>query len=580
LGILDVQRARSLFEGTASDAANTAETVEGTFRALYVTTPKGGTRHVLLDGKYTIGRGKEADVVLDDAHVSRSHAELSVASDMSLSDLGSANGTFLGDERLVPGEATVLGTGQAFLVGDSALVVRRCSLRRPSSAKLSRVDQVRERFSALPVKDGDSTMIVLRVRAPRRIPAPALEAILAEFLGSPRDWMLWLGSDDLLLGCEPRGGMDAHFLERRALDQLVSWGIAAEVKGKVVSGRQVERAGDDFRTLLAADASSTLVRGRMILGDPVMKELEQVVLRVAPAAVNVLILGETGAGKDVFAALVHELSARAEEPFLGLNCASLPEQLLESELFGYERGAFTGAVSAKPGLFESANGGTVFLDEIGDLPLPLQAKLLRVIESREVTRLGALKAREIDVRFVAATNHDVARAVAEGRFRQDLYYRLNSVTLKIPPLRERPSDIEPLAQCFLERARGKFETGRRFLSPASLLALSTHTWPGNVRELRSVIERAVLLTPGPVIEPEHLAIDPDADIDREPSRVRKIAESERHLRSPEVERARIVRALDACGGNQSQAARFLRMPRRTLVRRIAQFGLPRPKDKP
>ena len=313
-----------------------------------------------------------------------------------------------------------------------------------------------------------------------------------------------------------------------------------------------------------------------------MMALRSVVERVAAADVNVLLLGETGVGKDVMASMVHASSRRCDRAFVGINCASLPEMLLESELFGHERGAFTGAVASKPGLLETADGGTVFLDEVGDLPLVLQAKLLRVIESREVMRVGALRARRIDVRFVSATNRELARAVAEGRFRQDLYYRLNCVTLTVPPLRERPSDIAPLADCFLKGACERFGYAGRAFSAEAEAALGAHSWPGNVRELRNVVERAVLLAPGALIEPDHLGLSAPSPV--------LAADDHRRRETPlhgvptdgpapaaRPERDRIADALVACAGNQSRAAGLLGISRRTLVRRIALLRLPRPR---
>jgi DNA-binding NtrC family response regulator len=317
-----------------------------------------------------------------------------------------------------------------------------------------------------------------------------------------------------------------------------------------------------------------LERGKILFEDPGMRALERTIVRLAGAPVSVLVLGETGAGKDVVAGMLHEFSPRANRPFLALNCASLPEALLESELFGHERGAFTGAVASKPGLLEGADGGSVFLDEVGDLPLSLQAKLLRVVETREVTRLGALKPRAIDVRFIAATNHELARDVAEGRFRRDLYYRLNSVTLTVPPLRDRPCEIEPLARLFLEEACIHFEAGDIRFSVDAIAALCAHSWPGNVRELKSTVERAALLACGRCIEPADLQF---CLADEEPIS-RSIARSEATYGTAD-ERARIMRALDECGGNQSRAAKLIGMPRRTLVRKIALLGLPRPREK-
>jgi two-component system NtrC family response regulator len=327
---------------------------------------------------------------------------------------------------------------------------------------------------------------------------------------------------------------------------------------------ELQRENARLRELAPSD-----LLGDVITRDPKMTRICRTIDKVAPSTVTVMLLGESGTGKEVLAQRLHHASRRHGR-FVPINCAAIPENLLESELFGYERGAFTGALGAKPGLLEAADGGTVFLDEIGELPLPLQAKLLRVVELREVTRVGALRPRRIDVRFVAATNRDLEQAIATGQFRQDLYYRLNGVSLSVPPLRERSNEIEPLARLFLEEACARFAVDVPALSAAALSALQGYAWPGNVRELRNAIDRAVLLATERVIEPKHLGLplhDPGP---------------RRHTSSDELgpdapERERILRGLEACGGNQSRAADLLGIPRRTLVRRIAQLGLRRPR---
>jgi two-component system, NtrC family, response regulator AtoC len=302
-----------------------------------------------------------------------------------------------------------------------------------------------------------------------------------------------------------------------------------------------------------------------VMRDPVMQDLRRTITRVAPSDANILVLGETGVGKDVVASLVHQLSPRQEKPFLRLNCACLTESLIESELFGHEKGAFTGATATKPGLIESAEGGTVFLDEIGELPLSIQAKLLRTLESRELLRVGSVRPRTVDVRFVAATNRDLDTEVEAGRFRRDLLYRLNTIRLQVPPLRARPSDISALAQQFLENACERFGLGPRSLSDEAVQALVACPWPGNVRELRNVIERSVLLSDDPVLRAHHLDL------------ARPLTPTAPAAAAPMDERERILDALTRCGGNQSRAAELLDMPRRTFVRRLAELDIPRPR---
>src|SRR5688572_12852590 len=242
----------------------------------------------------------------------------------------------------------------------------------------------------------------------------------------------------------------------------------------------------------------------LVVADASMRELYAQAERATTALISVLMLGETGVGKDVLARWIHARSPRAKHPFVALNCAAFSESLLEGELFGHEKGAFTGAIQARPGLFEAAEGGTLFLDELGELPLLMQAKLLRVIEERAVLRIGARSPRVVDVRFIAATNRDLSAEVRAGRFREDLFYRLNGLSLSIPPLRERPAELELLARSFVLTACRQLERPPLAFSPEALRLLRAHRWPGNVRELRNVIDRAVVLCAETSIGPEHL----------------------------------------------------------------------------
>jgi len=304
--------------------------------------------------------------------------------------------------------------------------------------------------------------------------------------------------------------------------------------------------------------------------DPKMVEVFRSLELVANSHLSVLILGETGTGKEVAARFVHERSPRAARPFVTLNCAAIPDHLLESELFGYEKGAFTGATVAKRGLLEAAEGGTVFLDEVAELPATAQAKLLRTLESGELWRLGALTPRTIDVRFVAATHRDLSQRVADGAFRQDLWFRLNGATVQIPPLRERTSEIATLARAFVERAAVSLGKPEPELSREALSALEAYDFPGNVRELRNAIERAVVMCTGSVIGVEHLpATVSRTRPDSAPSALPAELEA--------LERQRIVEALERAGGNQGRAAELLGISRRTLLSRLDAYGLPRPR---
>jgi len=339
----------------------------------------------------------------------------------------------------------------------------------------------------------------------------------------------------------------------------------------------------------------------VVIRDAEMRRVYEQAVRAAQGRLSVLVLGETGVGKDVLARAIHRASPRAARPFLAINCAALSESLLESELFGHEKGAFTGALQTRPGLFESAEGGTVFLDEIGDLPMVIQVKLLRVLEQREVLRVGARTPRPVNVRFVSATNKDLEAASERGTFRQDLYFRLNGISLTVPPLRERGADIPWLVRRFLVTASRQMDRPTHpALSPKALTALQAYSWPGNVRELRNVMDRAVVLAPGDVILPEHLppklladAVTPPtstpppdgspsaptAGIRRTTTRAGAVTDAAERLRREldEAEKPRISEALSQCDGNQTRAAELLGISRRTLINRIIEFDLPRPR---
>ncbi|MCK6552715.1 sigma 54-interacting transcriptional regulator, partial [Myxococcota bacterium] len=257
----------------------------------------------------------------------------------------------------------------------------------------------------------------------------------------------------------------------------------------------------------------------IVVEAPAMLALHGLLARVAQGSISVLVLGETGVGKEIIAETIHQRSPRAERPFVKLNCAALSESLIESELFGYEKGAFTGAVRAKPGLLETANGGTVFLDEVGEMPLATQAKLLRVVEERKVLRVGGLEPRAIDVRIVSATNRDLEAEIDAGRFREDLYFRLNGIAVTVPPLRERVEEIPSLARLFAAKSAARDGLPQPpVIADAALACLVRHRWRGNIRELRNVVERAVVLAGGDAILPEHLPPELRASRDAPPPR--------------------------------------------------------------
>jgi DNA-binding NtrC family response regulator len=318
-----------------------------------------------------------------------------------------------------------------------------------------------------------------------------------------------------------------------------------------------------------------LTGSRLRIDDVESEATKSLLSSVAEARLSVLIYGETGVGKELLAQTIHRRSGRSG-PFLAVNCAALSESLLESELFGHDRGAFTGAVVAKPGLLLAASGGTLLLDEIGEMTPAIQAKVLRAIETQTVLPLGSVRPVPIDVRFLAATHRDLLAEINRGNFRRDLYYRLAGVSCEIPPLRERRGHITRIALQIVATAAARTGTPPPAITPAAATVLQAHDWPGNVRELRNVLERAMLFAPGGRIDSEHLVFDTFSDppraSDGEPKTDRAAVDTREY-----DERTRIVDALDACAGNQTRAARMLAISRTTLIQKVRLYGIPRPR---
>jgi len=304
-----------------------------------------------------------------------------------------------------------------------------------------------------------------------------------------------------------------------------------------------------------------------IVRDPAMQRLYGLVRVIGPSPLSVLIHGETGVGKELLAQALHRASPRANARLVVLNCAALPDTLLESELFGFERGAFTGANQPKEGLFEAADRGTIFLDEIGEMPAATQAKLLRVLESGEVMRLGSTKMRKVDVRVISATNRDLRSLTLDKKFRSDLFYRISGSTMHIPPLRKRIVEIVPLAELFASRMAKRTNRPTPALDDSARAALEAHDWPGNVRELRNAIEHATVVAAQTISA---------ADLGLNPAISQKAEGLDQRLE--DLERANIIDALERAHGNQSEAARLLGISRGKLLKRIAAYGLGKPKS--
>jgi two-component system, NtrC family, response regulator HydG len=330
---------------------------------------------------------------------------------------------------------------------------------------------------------------------------------------------------------------------------------ALERRQLILQNRALQKQLDDLRA-----------KGQVIGSSLAFRRTMRLVEQVADSSATVLILGESGAGKELFARTIHELSARRSGPFVAVNCAALPETLLESELFGYEKGAFTGAAARREGRFEAADGGTLFLDEVGDLSLVTQPKILRVLQEGEFERLGATRMIRVDVRIVAATNHDLAQMVRDKRFREDLYYRLNVITVTVPPLRERRADVPLLAQHFLRIYAAKNNRRLEGFTDEALRRLEAYAWPGNVRELENVIERAVVLARDGLIDVSHLS-DEIAGAQSEGSVPQAIAAL---VGTPlaEVERRLLDETLRVTKGNKTMTAKLLGIDVRTVSRKL------------
>jgi len=352
-------------------------------------------------------------------------------------------------------------------------------------------------------------------------------------------------------------------MKRGAVDFLPKPFSLDHLSVVVEKALEVSKLRDENREL--REALGQRYQFENIIGSsPAMQEIFATIMRVAPTRATVLLAGESGVGKDMIARAIHQHSPRKDRPFVKINCTAIPENLMESELFGYEKGAFTGANISKPGKFEQANTGTVMLDEIGDVPASVQVKLLRILQEREFERLGSNKTQQTDVRVIAATNVDLRAALEQGTFREDLYYRLNVVPMNIPPLRERKDDIPYLVEHFAKKFNGEISEG-------AMERLVSYHWPGNVRELENVIERSVLLAKGPMVEADDVKIE--SGIGRARPAFTSDAFLPEGMTLDQYEQSIIREALKRANGNKSQAARLLGLTRNALRYRLTQMGI-------
>jgi DNA-binding NtrC family response regulator len=355
-----------------------------------------------------------------------------------------------------------------------------------------------------------------------------------------------------------------HAIRLGAYDYVMKPFPKEKILGVIAKSLEHHRLAEENRRL-----REELQKGggaEIIFASPRFRQVYDLTLQVAGSEANILVLGESGTGKELIARTVHSNSNRRDRTFVSLNCAALTDSLLESQLFGHVRGAFTGAVMNQKGLLEEADGGTLFLDEIGDVSAAVQAKLLRVIQERDFIPLGSTKPKKVDVRFVAATNKDLQQEVAEGRFREDLYYRLNVISLTLPPLRERPEDVEPLAKHFLRKFSGRMKKELHDLEPEALELLKGYQWPGNVRELENVIERAVILARGPLLSADLLPVG------RRPAAPAPLDELPM-VPLDQIERQHILGILKQTGFHKSRTATVLGISRKTLDRKLVEYGV-------
>ena len=544
------------------------------------------------NGRIVIGREAGVDLCIRDRAASRRHAELHLRNgEVDLVDLDSHNGTLVNGARLT-GRRPLL-SGDVVAIGSAALVFH--------SARTAGLAQRVMDFAALQRRLAEEierathfqrplSVGVMQFREPPNDPGTLAQAVAAHL--RPVDFLAWSDPAQLVLVLPELAAVRAP----GPVDlPLYTLGAASHPDD-----------GDDPDALIAAAraASGTTAPGEttrvalddraILLADPAMLRLFELVRRLARSDLPVLITGETGVGKESAAFAVHHWSRRAAGRFLPVNCAALPENLLESELFGFEKGAFSGATQAKPGLLELASGGSVFFDEVGELSAGAQAKLLRVLETKRIMRLGGTREIDIDVRVIAATNRKLEREVADGRFRSDLFFRLSGATVVLPPLRDRPRELAVLLRAFLIEACARLSRPPLTLSREALAALHRYPWPGNVRELKNAIEYAAAAAEERV-ELEHL---PPSVLDHfAPSEALPDAAPAAALAAPlatlaeplspagkarfrpladeieELERARLREALVAAGGVKARAARLIDMPLRTFITRLKQYGI-------
>jgi DNA-binding NtrC family response regulator len=540
-------------------------------------------------GDRIIGRSPDCDVPIDDETISRRHVSVTITeSGASVRDLGSSNGTLVNGRRVA---SATLEPGTVVTLGHAQIIVEQ--RRGQAEAELVSADAFQQRL-AIEVErsaryhnpitlaligepdDGaiaDSSVAPIAAAA-RRIDSvaqlePRVVAVLMPELGS-REARAAAAS---LLAAVGRDGARAG---------VATWPADAYGASELLAAARgaLEHAGPG---VVATASEAVYIHeasdGRFVFADSAMLRVVSTCRRLGPTDLPVLVIGETGTGKEIVARMVHDFSGRRDGPLIAVNCAAVPHDLAESELFGHVRGAFSGADQAREGKLEAASGGTLFFDEIGEMPPAFQAKILRALESRTITRVGENREISIDLRIVAATNRDLAEEVEAGRFRRDLYYRLCAATITVPPLRQRPREVTMLARHFLGAAGARDGAESMELSPNTLRILRRYPWPGNIRELRHVIQHAAAMAAGQVIYPSELPAELDIDTRGELSETGAGEAPDEGPFRPlaaiiqEIEVREIRRALRESNGVRKRAAELLGVPLRTFYVKLKQYGL-------
>ncbi len=581
-----------------------------------ITGPHTGTVFTVQDGTMVAGRHPSCEIYLNDSQVSRRHTKfVSQRGKTSVIDLGSTNGTFLNGARLESeqplsdeDEVQIGATCFRYSI-QNPIDGNRLGLRNHSyfearlHEELDRASRYKRPLSILQIGPKIDPKETVEQEKAVRSHYPTIVEYMKKIIRT-MDLLAHFGKFELEVLLAETGKTEALALAERITKEtssdkevLLSVGVATFPEDGRTADILVEKSRQALRRARSGEEKGRVVESKdevrrimvrnkeVIVKSEKMSQLFELAERIAKSTITVLIQGETGVGKEVVAEAIHFNSDRSAKALVCINCAALTETLLESELFGHEKGSFTGADHTKIGLFESAKGGTIFLDEVGEMPAKTQAKLLRVLQSKKIMRVGSNREIDTDVRVVTATNRKLEELVAGREFREDLYYRLNAATIVVPPLRERKEEIPYLVQAFIEEFCKENRFPTRQISPDALDLLCRYHWPGNIRELRNAIERAVVISEGDIIHKDALTgrvtsesfeyMESSPAIGEEVMTVASTAVGDMKDVVAAYERDIIINALKRSEWNQTKAAELLNVPRRTLVSKIKKYGIRR-----